>query len=691
MISFMNKCVSQCHTWEDEIRLTSIALFELNKDIILDANTPDELIVSGEYIGDLDGIIEIDEILPVEISSLVYGVSKKKSAQLPLKNITERTLTNQGPSNFDLYAKEQPEFFVILDEVISGMDSSHLDNAINHISKISKNNLIGDNLNLFNKIWARLGDTYLKRTQSENSFRNEVQILMDNCEKQAQKENIANKFIELFAISEKNQHKGEEWFVTYKSFDDYIKTKELNVQLPQKFLNADIFIDYIRSARGEYINYQIYCDNDELNGYCSSRIKDGVDLSDVIKLLKGDERYGFNELLMSARSFIESQSAKDENIESILNMCKVLSNGPLKLNIDLAYLDSFSHDGAVLYDLQFLRALKGKEITVKDDSFYANLAKLSYSYTDTYGIWEQTLISKTKVMKNIMTSLIMDNQHLGNIEKVKDVLTDMSNIWDLTNVEHRHLIRFVNDWGKNTLNDTESKVLLANVFKDEKWCKALLEEICPLSTAILEKFYQDFKSQPLTNFINSNHAWITLSNNYWLRVLTVLIDSDEFKQSCSDKLVEITVLLIEGICTGAIVERNENKDLQSKILEWTEFDMVSSKVIDMMGKFGGQLTINVFMFKSLHHYMEKTRGYETQFLNYVLKPIINNHEVQIIISDHRDFYEPMLNDNLDQASDLKKDLIRLYDNSTHVGFKSIIESLNILPKIDVTESVDVAS
>ena len=89
--------------------------------------------------------------------------------------------------------------------------------------------------------------------------------------------------------------------------------------------------------------------------------------------------------------------------------------------------------------------------------------------------------------------------------------------------------------------------------------------------------------------------------------------------------------------------------------------------------------------------MEKTRGYETQFLNYVLKPIINNHEVQIIISDHRDFYEPMLNDNLDQASDLKKDLIRLYDNSTHVGFKSIIESLNILPKIDVTESVDVAS
>jgi hypothetical protein len=78
-------------------------------------------------------------------------------------------------------------------------------------------------------------------------------------------------------------------------------------------------------------------------------------------------------------------------------------------------------------------------------------------------------------------------------------------------------------------------------------------------------------------------------------------------------------------------------DLQSKFLSWAEFNKVSSKVIDMMGKLGGQLTINAFKFKSLHHYMEKTRGYETQYLNYVLKPIIGNHEVQGIIYDNKVF------------------------------------------------------
>lgn len=690
MISFINKCVSLCHTWENEIRLTSIALFELNKDIIFDDNKPDEVIVSGEYIGKFGSIIENDEKLPVEISSLVYGVPKKKSAQLPLKNLTEKALASKNASNFDQYANEQQEFFVILDEVTSGMDSSYLDNAINHISKIIRNNVTEDNLKLIDRIWLRLGRVYLKRTQNETSFRNEVQLLMDNCYKQEQKEDIAKKFLELFTTSEKNQHKGEEWFMTYKGFDAYTKENAINVQLPETILNAENFVDYIISAKDKYINYPIYCDNCELNVYVADRIKEGVDFSDAIKLLKDDVRYDLNDLLIATRGMIEGKTATDDNIESVLNMCKVLSNGPLKLNVNLAYLDSLSHDGAVLYDLQLLRALEGKEISGEKESYYANLAELAYSYTDSYGIWKKTLTSSTMVMKNVMACLIKNNQHLGDLNEIEDVLTEMSNIRTLTNVEHGLLIRFINDLGKNTLNDVEKKVVLSNVFGNEMWCKALIKENCPLSTAILEKFYHDFNEQSITAFMTSNNAWVTLNNSYWLRVLKTLIDTKEFKQTCSEKLVEITTHIIDGIFTGHIIDKNENMDLQSKILSWAEFNKVSSKVIDMMGKLGGQLTINVFKFKSLHHYMEKTRGYETQYLNYVLKPIIGNNEVQGIIYDNKDFYKPLLHTNLDQASDLKKEMINSYDNSTHEGFKTMIKGLKILPKAEI-DSVDVDS
>lgn len=465
----------------------------------------------------------------------------------------------------------------------------------------------------------------------------------------------------------------------------------INVQLPETILNAENFVDYIISAKDKYINYPIYCDNCELNVYVADRIKEGVDFSDAIKLLKDDVRYDLNDLLIATRGMIEGKTATDDNIESVLNMCKVLSNGPLKLNVNLAYLDSLSHDGAVLYDLQLLRALEGKEISGEKESYYSNLAELAYSYTDSYGIWKKTLTSSTMVMKNVMACLIKNNQHLGDLNEIEDVLTEMSNIRTLTNVEHGLLIRFINDLGKNTLNDVEKKVVLSNVFGNEMWCKALIEENCPLSTAILEKFYHDFNEQSITAFMTSNNTWVTLNNSYWLRVLKTLIDTKEFKQTCSEKLVEITTHIIDGIFTGHIIDKNENMDLQSKILSWAEFNKVSSKVIDMMGKLGGQLTINVFKFKSLHHYIEKTRGYETQYLNYVLKPIIGNNEVQGIIYDNKDFYKPLLHTNLDQASDLKKEMINSYDNSTHEGFKTMIKGLKILPKTETIDSVDVAS
>jgi hypothetical protein len=479
--------------------------------------------------------------------------------------------------------------------------------------------------------------------------------------------------------------------MTYKGFDAYTKENAINVQLPETILNAENFVDYIISAKDKYINYPIYCDNCELNVYVADRIKEGVDFSDAIKLLKDDVRYDLNDLLIATRGMIEGKTATDDNIESVLNMCKVLSNGPLRLNVNLAYLDSLSHDGAVLYDLQLLRALEGKEISGEKESYYANLAELAYSYTDSYGIWKKTLTSSTMVMKNVMACLIKNNQHLGDLNEIEDVLTEMSNIRTLTNVEHGLLIRFVNDLGKSGLNDVEKKVVLSNVFGNEVWCKALIEEDSPFSKAILEKFYHDFNEQSLSAFMTSNNAWVTLNNNYWLRVLKILIDTDEFKQACSEKLLEITTHIIEGIFTGHITESNENLDLQSKILSWAEFNKVSSKVIDMMGKLGGQLTINAFKFKSLHHYMEKTRGYETQYLNYVLKPIIGNHEVQGIIYDNKVFYEPLLHTNLDQASDLKKELIKLFDNSTHEGFKTMIKGLKILPKTETIDSVDVAS
>ena len=360
----------------------------------------------------------------------------------------------------------------------------------------------------------------------------------------------------------------------------------------------------------------------------------------------------------------------------------------MRLGVNQRYLDTFAHEGGVTYDLQLLRVLAGKEISGEPDSYYGEMAKIAYHYTDTYDIWEKTHSIGTQVMAKVMGSLIRENRHLGTSDKINDILTDLANIESRTGVEQKLLIRFVNEWGRSSLNDTEKKVSLQNVFGNESWCKALLEEDCQLSKAILNKFYQDFNSQALTSFVNANNAWVATNSSYWLRVLKVLIDSHDFKNTCSEKLVEIATHVIEGICTGQITDGAGNMELQHKLLAWAKFDKVSSKVNDMMGKFGGQLAINVFKFKSLHHYMEKTRGYETQYLNYILKPIINDAEVQGVILGKKDYYEELLRNNIVQASDLKTELIKQHDCSVNDEFKALVERLDILPKEEPSESTE---
>ena len=681
MISFINKCVSQCHTWGDEIRLTSIALFELNKDIIFKGNKPDEVIVNGGYMGDFVGIIENDDILPVEVSSLVYGVSKKKSAQLPLKNLIEKAISSKDESKFAQYAKEQPEFFIILDEATSGMDAAHLDNAIKHISTIDKGALAEDNQKLLYRIWLRLGRVYLKRTQNETAFREEVKILLTNSPKQDIKDKIAKKFIDLFSSGEKNEHKGDEWFFVYQAFDAFTKEKGINANLPEKTLKAGDFLEYVMYAQGGYNNYPICCDKSELNSAIISRIIEGVDITERIKLMKDDEKYDFTEVLAVARKLIEEETVTDENVEAVLNMCKVLSDTPLKLKVSKSYLDALLYDGEVLYDLQMLRALDGKEISGEDDGYYAVMANVAYCYTDTFEIWNKTQTLGTQVMAKVMRCLIENNAHQGKPDGVKEVLTEMANIESRSGVDRKLLIRFVNDWGRVTLNEVEKKTVLSDVFGNENWCKALMEEKCPLSTAILDKYFSDFNTQDISAFVNTNKAWVATNNSYWLRVLKILIDGENFKKTCSEILVEIAASVVEGICSGQIPDGNGNMDLQQKLLSWVKFVSVSSKVNEMMGKFGsGQLSINVYKFKALHHYMEKTRGYETQYLNYVLKPIVNDAEVQGIISNGKAFYETLLRDHIDQASDLKTELIKQHKNSGNKEFKALVERLEILPK-----------
>ena len=676
IISFINKCVSLNHTWGNKISLTSIALFVLNNDHIFKGNT-DQIIISEEYNDGFNKIIEVSDELTTEISALVYGVEKDVAAQLPLKNIIGKALSAKESANLGTLAKEKKNFFVILDEETKGMDSTWLDTAIKQIADIkSEDAKDGDKL-LLDRVWRKMANLYLNSTQNEITFRPEVKLLMDHCSDKALKESIGKKFLDLFTTGVKNEHKGEEWYCVYKAFDTYTKEIGLSLTLPKKNMKAGDYVAYVKAAKADYKNYPIATSNDDLNNDLLSRVVDGIDILDVLRTIQGDERLSLTEVYEGTRAMIEGGTATDDNIESAINVCKELSKEPLNLKVKLSSLEKITHAGGAKYDLQVLRALEGKDIPGLNGDDYAKMAQLVYHYVTTDVIWDKTQSVGTTVLAKMMGWLIANNKHNGQLKADKDMITEMAIIHTRTEAGQQTIISFVNGWGKKSLNETEIGLNLSSVLSGESWVSALLADKNGYAKAVLGKFYHDFNSRPITDFIVSNNSWANAT--YWLKVLKILIDDTDFKTACKEKLIEITGLVVKGISTGNIPSGNPNQDLQDKLLAWVQFEDISSKVSDALFSYANkQSAINKYMFKSLHRYMVKVKGAEAHFLNYALKPLISDEEVQQIVLDNLSVYESLIRNNISQSSDLKDALIKLYGTTKNEEFKALIDRLGII-------------
>ena len=512
---------------------------------------------------------------------------------------------------------------------------------------------------------------------AETDFRKEVKILMDECSAKAMKERVGKMFVNRFT-SDDNQHEGRVWFDVYKRFSIYVTEKGLNIKLPTKVMKADNFNSYVKESNAEYKNYPITCDNNELNTAAIGWITDGVYIIDTLRLLKDDERFDFSELLNGARALIEGESANDQNFSAILAVCKELSEEPMNLKVSLKFLDTLNPEGDIEADILVLMALEGKNLSKQNDEVAKKMADLVYKYTSTAKLWELTVAHGTPVLSQLIGLLIVKNAHGGNADNIKDMLTGMANIQAHTGVDYELIIKFVNDWGKIELNDEEQKLQLSDVFDSESWAKAFVAVKNDFAKAVLSKYYAEYNNKTYANFMNSNNAWLAYASSYWLRNLKYFIEDEDFMKTSSRVMIELTDHLIEGICNGNIVEGGDNAGLERKLLSWVKFDDVSSKVNEMLGKFSPQFKINIFKFKSLHHYFEQTRGQEPQLLNNVLKPIINNEEVQMIILENQTYYENLIKNNIDQASDLKSELIKLHDSTNNEGLKEFIKRLGFI-------------
>lgn len=88
----------------------------------------------------------------------------------------------------------------------------------------------------------------------------------------------------------------------------------------------------------------------------------------------------------------------------------------------------------------------------------------------------------------------------------------------------------------------------------------------------------------------------------------------------------------------------------------------------------------------LHRYFEQTINHEVIMLNKILKPIIGITSVQNVVLGNLDYYERLMERYISQASDLKSELVKMYETTKNDVFKALIGRLDIIEFNDEKEA-----
>lgn len=683
IISFVNKLVALTHEWGDSVRLQSMALFLLNRQEILGGNT-ETVIVNGSYLNGLEALFTRNEELDTEISALAYGVEKEDAAQLPMKNLINQALNQTDIVQFAEYAQRNGHFYVILKEVIDDMDETLLNNGINHVGTLSFDGLSAENAGNLHKVWDRLAKLYLETKDKEIVFRKEVKTLMDNCAQVKTKQEIGKHFMNSFTDKD-NFHKGNEWYKVYSDLATYSKEKGLKLELPEQTMENVDFVEYLKAAKEDYENYPIKCSNQEMNQYCLGQITNNLDVVFILELLNGDKRYEFSGLLKSAREMIENHhDVTSSNFEPVFKVLKYLSKEPLKLQLDANFLTTLKYVGDMIPDYRVLMMLAGMEVSGLGDADYDAMAQVVFEYESMDTIWNKCQVVNTTVMFQMTKFLIEHDLHDGKPTDTKNVISEMVTVVTRTGVEHQTVLKYLNDWGRTGLTAEEEASDFAAVLSKEAWIDALEADKNTFAKAMLAKYYKDCSTKEWNLFINVQNTW--LANNFWPKMLKRLALDTDFWRTNPANMKFIAEHLIIGICSETITTTSIDQAMLDKILENVRFSDVSSTVNDVLEKFSGTYRINEYKFMMLHRYFEQTINHEVIMLNKILKPIIGITSVQNVVLGNLDYYERLMERYISQASDLKSELVKMYETTKNDEFKALIGRLGIIEFNDEKEA-----
>ncbi len=669
IIAFINELVSLKRTWNEEISLLHIAIFVLKKDEIL--KSPVESILSGQYLKQIEKIVQNSEELQENISSLTYGVDSGIAKQIPLRKYLLQTLNDGTKEDINKYA-EHLHFVEILEEIIRDLDIALLDNAITCLSKLDKK------INI-TKQWNELVRLNISQQIIKLSFEETHKILLINSD-DTHKKRLTKYLCENFR--EYKDFKGNFFYTAMQELKNCIKENNLNVSITNyiqnKVVSAEIIVEYLNEAKEEYKEFKLLCNNNELNQHLIKWSVDVISNFDFIEFLIKDESYSFKDFESRIVKLITDNEMDFSYFNRIIKVYTLISEEkPLKQQFTKEQIKSFyeqirDKNSEAYYHLvamELSNQLINTEWTEGLDEKVAERLEYYKEYGDLLILskdWDSELLRKSVK--------IMTEKSYGEVANILDIIPFFQEISTALNISADSFLNELSNWEESikeiTTENIESLIPQYSFYE--------------YSSNLNNKLTAHINKTAITRLENITVDELYGQQNtpsyYWFNCASILIKGNILK-SIPENLIDFCKRILIDIAAGTQSIPTLGSALDT-IINNVKKDKLQPTIKTICDDFCNKtktISPELFAYFVVHFdFINKMDFRDEAITRNILNVVITDANCLALILENRDGYVKKINTAGNDAEDLKANIrqLRLKDKTEKLQEFAIAIGIN---------------
>lgn len=682
IISFINEMVALKQEWKESISLINIALFCLKKTMILE--NPVEEILSGNYLKSFKSIINNDVQTQREIAALTYGVDIEHAAQIPLKKHIERCISGDNGHDINQYADINKQFDTVLDEVIKETDEAIINNMIDCLSDLKRNN------DTILRLWQYIAHIKLKENITEQIFPVEYRKLVLHLPQEGQNLVLSQLYKKIVRFPEFN---GAKYFYALDEINNFIAQNRLSCNLASfieiKEVEPSIFIEYIRAANKtsndtSYKTYQVVTNAESLDKYLSEQLPDNFAHTDILETLKNDSAYTFSTLVESIKDSIKTANViHKNNVGALFSAYRVLAPNderPLSVTMDSNLIQQLHSELAAskkdftlsgYYDLVAMLLAHGHTISLKEGGIIKPVAEI----IDYYANYESLLLNCINASNPLLNNTLkyMVENKLGNKLSPAKILPNFKSISKQIDVTEDALIEHLSTWGTDW-DTTISKDNIHSVVPMASFYGLTIRIHTPLTEHINKIAIAALSEIGSTSLYSKRGD----SSDYWISAINHLID---LITPLPDNLTDFGKKIVLDIASGS-QDTAQLSDYINKILQKLDTKKIITQITDIRNYFcNGQKTINPTIFQFFEAWFRENARLQDRAGDVVAKiltPVISDPACRTLILQNSEFYIQLILAAGDSAYELTEKIRTIAQSESDEHLNALVNSIGII-------------